>query len=146
LRYSSGPFQRRLNTLTKSLAASGALYTLVAFTGFVLEALKSPSAYIATAVSVPVVGIAFNLIITRSSKAFRTSEVELGGGHLPSRMTFGCSETLEIGPMSEIPSVSYEISKIERFQSKNCQQENTNHLLIISGEVGSKEEVKRCMM
>ena len=144
--YSSASFQSRFNTLAKSLAASGALYTLVALTAFVLEALKSPSGYVASAVAVPVVGIAFNLIIARSSKAFRTFELDVEerrGRALSNGMRFERSDTLEIQAPSEIyPLSSMRSSVLKDFRAITASVEKP----IVSNYVGNKEEeVKRWM-
>jgi hypothetical protein len=141
----SSHFQSRFNTLAKSLAASGALYTLVALTAFVLEALKSSSGYVASAVAVPVVGIAFNLIITWSSKAFRTLEldVEERRGTLPNGMTIHGqrSDTLEI----PAPSGIYPLSSMRPYALNNLGAITASvEKSIVPNDVENKEEeVKR---
>lgn len=65
---------RTLDAIVKIIAASGFLYTLIAFVTFIAEACRSPAGYPLSDLAVVVVGIAFNLIVTRSAKIFEPEE------------------------------------------------------------------------
>lgn len=65
---------RSLDAAMKIIAASGLLYTLIALLTFVAEACGSLVAYPSSDLAVVIVGIAFNLLITRSAAIFKQED------------------------------------------------------------------------
>ncbi|KAF8157258.1 hypothetical protein B0H34DRAFT_712941 [Crassisporium funariophilum] len=93
--------QRRssLQNVMRSIIESGLIYSIAAFTTFVTFVTGSNAVYVTTDAEIQIVGIVFNLIIIRSSRALR----DVDGSTLGSANTLSQSHPLQIvHPISQM--------------------------------------------